>query len=146
VTNAYGFAVSANATLTVTFTDSDSDGMQNSWETLYGLNPNNAADAALDKDGDGESNLDEFRAGTNPSDPNSVLRPILSKISGGWKITFTAQSRKSYTVQYKSALSTASWTNLQAVPEQLGVRTIDITDTGAGAESARFYRIVTPSQ
>ena len=33
----------------------------------YGLDPLNAADALLDNDGDGISNLDEYRQATNPN-------------------------------------------------------------------------------
>jgi hypothetical protein len=46
--------------------DTDGDGIPDSWETLYSLNPNNASDAAQDPDGDGSSNLTEFRRGSNP--------------------------------------------------------------------------------
>src|SRR5262249_44995112 len=42
-------------------------GIPDYWETLYGLNPNSAADAAMDLDGDGSSNLTEYRRGTNPT-------------------------------------------------------------------------------
>ena len=50
--------------------DSDSDGMPDRWEVTYGLNPL-VNDAALDKDGDGFSNLVEYRKGTNPDDSRS---------------------------------------------------------------------------
>jgi hypothetical protein len=46
----------------------DGDGMHNSWETFYGLSPNNAADAGVSNDGaDGTTNLQEYQAGTNPN-------------------------------------------------------------------------------
>ena len=44
------------------------------FEKFYGLNPNNPSDANLDSDGDGLTNLQEFKAGTNPLDANSALR------------------------------------------------------------------------
>jgi hypothetical protein len=40
--------------------DSDRDGMPDAWERAHGLNPNNAADAAADRDGDGYTNLEEY--------------------------------------------------------------------------------------
>ncbi len=46
--------------------DSDHDGMPDAFETRYGLNPNNAADAAADYNGDGYSNLEEFLSGRSP--------------------------------------------------------------------------------
>ena len=52
--------------------DTDGDGMHNSWETANGLNPSNAADAALDKDGDTFSNLAEYQAGSDPNNAGSV--------------------------------------------------------------------------
>lgn len=47
--------------------DSDHDGMPDAWEKKYGLNPNDASDAALDKDGDGYTNLEEYLNGTDPT-------------------------------------------------------------------------------
>ncbi len=49
--------------------DTDNDGLANSWETTFGLNPSSAADvdgALADPDGDGRRNLEESAAGTHP--------------------------------------------------------------------------------
>jgi len=40
--------------------DRDRDGMPDAWETAHGLNPEDAADAAADRDGDGYTNLEEY--------------------------------------------------------------------------------------
>ncbi len=52
--------------------DTDKDGMPDVWENMYGFNPKDIADAAQDADNDGFSNLEEFRAGSDPKDPNST--------------------------------------------------------------------------
>jgi len=46
--------------------DLDGDGMPNSWEEQYGLDPLDPSDAALDLDGEGLSNLREFSLNTSP--------------------------------------------------------------------------------
>ncbi len=51
--------------------DSDGDGIPDETEKKWGMNPNDAADADADKDGDGFTNLEEFEAGTDPTDPAS---------------------------------------------------------------------------
>ena len=50
--------------------DDDSDGMNDEWELSFGLDPSDASDANLDADGDSASNLDEYNANTDPTDPN----------------------------------------------------------------------------
>ena len=52
-------------------TDLDGDGMPDAWEKKYGLNPNNRDDADSDADGDLFSNFEEFKANTNPKDPEN---------------------------------------------------------------------------
>ena len=50
-------------------TDTDGDGLPDWWEDYYGLNAA-LADAQLDADADGWSNLDEFQRGSNPIESN----------------------------------------------------------------------------
>ncbi len=40
--------------------DNDGDGMPDAWETVQGLNPDDASDGVLDPDGDGYTNLEEY--------------------------------------------------------------------------------------
>jgi hypothetical protein len=53
--------------------DTDDDGMPDGWEVQYGLNPL-VKDALEDNDGDRYTNLQEYRAGTDPTDPASKPR------------------------------------------------------------------------
>jgi len=46
--------------------DRDKDGMPDSWEIKYGLNPDNAADAIADCNGDGYTNIEKYINGMNP--------------------------------------------------------------------------------
>lgn len=46
--------------------DSDADGIPDSWEISYGLDPDDPSDAQSDPDGDGATCLQEHAAGTNP--------------------------------------------------------------------------------
>lgn len=47
--------------------DFDHDTLPDDWETAYGLNPLDPADAGLNADTDSLSNLEEFQNGTNPT-------------------------------------------------------------------------------
>ena len=46
--------------------DADEDGAPDAWETEHKFNPGNPADGAADTDGDGLTNADEARLGTDP--------------------------------------------------------------------------------
>lgn len=63
--------------------DSDFDGLPDQFEVSFGLNPIDSADAALDPDGDGLTNLQEYEGGTDPSvSENNSLDDIII-VNGG---------------------------------------------------------------
>jgi hypothetical protein len=49
------------------YADADKDGMPDGWEIKYGLNPNDASDAAKDLNGDGYMNVEKFLHGIDPT-------------------------------------------------------------------------------
>lgn len=49
------------------FLDQDVDGMDDGWEASYGLDPSNPGDGSGDTDNDGLTNLEEFKANSNPT-------------------------------------------------------------------------------
>lgn len=51
--------------------DRDADGISDDWESYYGLNPDDATDANLDPDGDGISNLGEYRLRRDPNNQDT---------------------------------------------------------------------------
>jgi uncharacterized protein (DUF1800 family) len=82
--------------------DADGDGYGDVWQMIYkatGL-PHEG-----DPDGDGESNLAESKAGTNPFDPNSVLHPVSTADGGAWRISWQQVAGKSYAYQTSPRLS-----------------------------------------
>ena len=70
--------------------DRDGDGMYDAWESNNGLDSRNPADASLDDDGDGYTNLEEFRVRTDPrwdlSHPHSI-----PDLSFGFGDSYTAE-------------------------------------------------------
>ena len=50
--------------------DIDGDGIDNYWETRFGLDPTNPTDRNLDPDSDGFTNIQEFGFNTNPNVAN----------------------------------------------------------------------------
>ena len=60
--------------------DIDGDGMPNDWEADHGLDPRLAADGDLDRDLDGATNAEEYRAGTGIDDAADSPRARSSAI------------------------------------------------------------------
>ena len=91
-----GALTSNLATVTVSVTapaivDNDHDGMADDWETQYGFNPNSAADATLDPDGDGVTNLAEYNQGSDPLvNPAGYAAAVLAAAPVGyWRLNDT---------------------------------------------------------
>lgn len=121
--------------------DSDHDGLPDDWERTYNLNPNSAADAELDADSDGLSNLQEYRAGTNPRDASSTLSLNASLSGGTAVIRFIAMPGRSYGVYYRDALTQGSWQLLKDVTATGGSDYREAIDTISPTIGQRYYRV-----
>jgi hypothetical protein len=89
-----------------------------------------------DSDGDGVSNLNEFLAGTDPTDANSALRISLQPTHQGLFLNWNAQPGLLYQVQTSPNLS--GWVNVG--PPRFAAGRVDSIYVGAG--SAGYFRVL----
>jgi len=73
--------------ITSNLNDTDDDGMPDSWEKKHGLNPRDPSDADKDPDGDGYTNLEEYKMGTNPSKDIFLENAAYRIKENGWYLT-----------------------------------------------------------
>jgi uncharacterized repeat protein (TIGR01451 family) len=124
----------------VVFVDRDNDGLWDDWEQRHELRTDDPNDAALDLDSDGHNNLAEFGAGTNPRDPESVLRINRVTVSGGnVRINFRGMRGRRYRLERLDNWN-GNWTTVSEF--RVGtISSVDLLDTGAASHDWCLYRI-----
>src|SRR5207244_9334622 len=93
-------------------TDSDGDGLDDDWEMTYFGDL--SRDGRGDFDRDGQTDREEFLAGTNPTNDASLLRVLtLMGLNGGSaRLLWSAVPGRTYRVQFKDSVSDPQWTDL----------------------------------
>jgi hypothetical protein len=160
MTNACGLFANAGGTLIVGSLVLDpnlsaiGDGIPNGWKQQYGLNPLDPTVANADPDGDGLSNLQEFLAGTDPTNSASTFQITSVQAQGNdILITWSVVTSKTYAVELATNTVDGSYTNAfsalvtVAVPAAPVITETNYLDTGAVTNGVtRFYRVrvITP--
>ena len=118
----------------IPFIDDDGDGMEDDWEELhFGSTTNSAGGMEEDWDKDGFPDLFEFRAGTNPTNPASllVITEALPEAVSNVVIRWTSVSNRIYQVTGSTNLLGA-WrpvvSNIPASPP-VNTWTVGVEDT-----------------
>ncbi len=144
-TDSNGNTSQFSGTFTVTSTDNGSDGMPDAWMQFYfgHIDPrsNDRSRATDDNDGDGLTNLQEFLAGTSPT--NAGQRFCITNVarsSSDVTVTWASVAGKTYRIDSKDDLSQANWNLVQDQIVAAGASTA-ITNPGATALPHRFYRV-----
>lgn len=121
--------------------DHDGDGLDDDWEMAY-FNAL-ARDGTGDFDGDRLSDLQEFLAGTDPTNTGSVLRVMaLTQLSGGQtRLLWQATPGRLYKVQRKDNLHDSAWIEVPGMVTIAG-GTASLVDDTSGSQPHRFYRLV----
>jgi hypothetical protein len=95
------------------------------------------------------SNLQEYRAGTDPLDAQSCLKlqfQDMDSTTGRPQFSFEAMPGIGYTIQFSDSLTSGVWQKLRDEGAGDSIRTVTLTDPSASNAASRFYRIVTPAQ
>jgi hypothetical protein len=117
--------------------DQNGDGLPDEWQVRY-------FGSASNPDHDGLTNLQEYRAGTNPTDASSSLNLILARQNGEISdLQFNGIAGRTYTVWYCDNLTLGTWTQLTSVAAQTQDGLVHVSDPAIGIKT-RFYRLSTP--
>jgi lysophospholipase L1-like esterase len=102
-----------------------------------------ATQTLLDLDGDGMSNRDEYLSGTDPTDPDSVMKLTFATTNAAL-FEFVARSNIAYSIQFRTNLVSGSWNNLTNLNAQPQTRTVQVNAASSSGRPERYYRVVTP--
>ncbi|MGE3310524.1 MAG: hypothetical protein AB7O66_11180 [Limisphaerales bacterium] len=103
--------------------------------------PTRAGDAKIDSDGDGQTNREEFRAGSDPGNRESVFRVGgFERADGSLRIRFSGNSNRRFQLEKATRLEGTAWTAVGGtVRGRDGVQVVD--DPSPGLSDLSFYRI-----
>jgi uncharacterized repeat protein (TIGR01451 family) len=119
--------------------DNDFDALPDTWEDQNGLSSSNPFDANQDPDQDGHTSLQEYVAGTSPTNPQSVLRATALFDGGSPQIRFRTAVDRRYIVQ-RAPSANGPWVDITG--ELFGDGDVAvIVDFEPWTEGQRFYRI-----
>ncbi|MDX1952136.1 MAG: fibronectin type III domain-containing protein [Verrucomicrobiota bacterium] len=120
--------------------DLNDDFLPDDWQQVYwGLESAKWPSSTADSDGDGASNHKEFLAGTNPTDPASVLAAEMQLTEQGFRLVWNTQPGLLYQVQSNQNLNTPVWENV-GLPRFAVGHTDSIPATGV--TSLGYYRVI----
>lgn len=121
--------------------DTDADGLPDAWEyQLTGTTRTLQGDGA-DLDGDGVSDWDEFRMGTDPDDADSFLYVEMSAAGGTTnQLAWPTQPTRHYQLQSVTAL-TGQWQNAQSGVLAGTGGMLNVPDVPGTNSPALFYRV-----
>lgn len=115
----FNFGGEGLATTLIPGADSDGDGIPDWWEFMYFNGITNAV-AGWDEDGDAQHNYNEFRAGTDPTNPLSLFQIEASVMVGeSMVLEWSSVSGRTYAVSVSTNLLESFepvWTNLPSAP------------------------------
>jgi hypothetical protein len=122
--------------------DTDGDGLPDNWELRYfGSLDDARGGASQDPDGDGLTNLQEFRAGTDPMNGGSSVRITSVSVAGDQvRMTFSSIAGKHYRVERTDSLAGALWL---VVAENIVATGTEVEVVGRAESGQRvgFYRV-----
>ena len=145
VRNAASAGVVERAFTVQVLADADGDGLPDAWELIHGLNTNDVSDALLDADDDGSSNLDEYLAGTQPTNALSYLSIAPIQVTNdSVRLSFLAASNTTYTLESRRDANEPAWFRVVDILATPTNRTVQWTDVFQTIEATRHYRVRTP--
>lgn len=119
--------------------DHNWDGLPDDWQRQYwGDDPKKWPPPHVDSDGDGATNLEEFLAGTDPTDPTSVLRVRIEGVPGGSLVSWTGVPGNVYQLMASTDLRT--WESVDGLRFATGPNlSVAIP---ASTTAATYYRVI----
>ena len=123
--------------------DTDADGLPDHWEQSS-FGSVTGATASADPDNDDMTNLEEYIAGTDPTNASSYLK--IDALTGppSAVASFIAVSNRTYTVEFTDRVGASPWEKLADITARSTNRIASVPDPGYA--SNRVYRLVTPQQ
>lgn len=127
-----------------THPDNNNDGLTDDWQMLYFTSANSPnAVPGLDYDLDGLTNLQEYMAGTDPTNPASVLSITEFSVAAAeqtFQLAFPSVAQHFYQVQRTASLQNPDWKGFTNAVYGTGA---DLPLTGpTAADPAMFYRVM----
>ncbi len=119
--------------------DTDGDGILDAWEQQHWGSLTNANDTTA-SDADPCTDLQEYIADTDPTNPASYFRILDLDSVGDMRIRFDSSIGRLYSLQFTDNLPGSSWSNVPGHPPRSGFGTNDVM-TATNPVPRRYYRL-----